>query len=93
VAHKLILNRGDEEQVHEFGDIEEAFNAATPWIMKGYIARITDKQGVIKYTQALANGQIATYPGDASAQAEGSGTPTWAQSPTPGPKKPWWRFW
>jgi len=93
VAHKLILNKGSEEQVHEFGDIEEAFNAATPWIMKGYIARVTDKQGVVKYTQALTNGNIATYFGDATAQAPGSGTPTTGQSPTPRPKKPWWRFW
>jgi hypothetical protein len=93
VAHKLILNKNGEEQVHEFGDIEEAFNAAMPWIMKGYIARITDKQGVVKYTQALANGRIATYPGDATAQAADSGTPTGGQSQTPASKKPWWRFW
>jgi hypothetical protein len=93
VAHKLILNKDGEEQVHEFGDIEEAFNAAVPWIMKGYIARITDKHGVVKYTQALTNGQIATYPGDATAQTTGSGPPTSSQAPTPGPKKPWWRFW
>jgi hypothetical protein len=93
VAHKLILNKDGEEQVHEFGDIEEAFNAAVPWIMKGYIARITDKHGVVKYTQALTNGQIATYPGDTTAQTTGSGPPTSSQAPTPGPKKPWWRFW
>jgi hypothetical protein len=29
--------------------------------MKGYIARVTDKQGAVKYTQVLVNGQIATY--------------------------------
>jgi hypothetical protein len=28
VAHKLILNKGEEEEVHEFADIEEAFHAA-----------------------------------------------------------------
>jgi hypothetical protein len=93
VAHKLILNKGGEEQVHEFGDIEEAFNAAMPWVMKGYTARITDKQGVVKYTQALASGQIATHFGDATTQAAGFGAPASGQSPTPGPRKPWWRFW
>lgn len=87
VAHNLILNKGGEEQVHEFADIEEAFSAAMPWIMKGYIARITDKHGVIKYTQALTNGQVATYPGNAMAWAAD------LESSTPGPKKPWWRFW
>ncbi|MBN2130593.1 MAG: hypothetical protein JW741_13915 [Sedimentisphaerales bacterium] len=68
MPHKLILNKGGEEQVHEYEDIEEAFNVALPWVMKGYVARITDKQGVVKYTQALSNGQIATYPGDATEQ-------------------------
>jgi hypothetical protein len=93
VAHKLILNRAGEEQVHEFADIEEAFNAAMPWIMKGYVARITDKQGVIKYTQALANGQIATYPGDATSRAANPESPASGQASSPGQKKPWWRFW
>jgi hypothetical protein len=93
VAHKLILNKGGEEQVHEFEDIEEAFNAAMPWILKGYIARVTDKQGAVKYTQALTNGQITTFPGDATTQVAATGTPDSGRSPTPGPKKPWWRFW
>jgi hypothetical protein len=93
VAHKLILNKGGEEQLHEFGDIEEAFNAAEPWILKGYIARITDTQGVVKYTQALTNGQIATYFGDATAQAPDPGALASGPSPTPERKKPWWRFW
>lgn len=93
MTHKLILIKDGEEQVHEFADVEEAFNAAVPWIMKGSIARITDKQGVVKYTQALANGQIGTYPGDATAQAAGSGVPGWGQSPAPSSRKPWWRFW
>jgi hypothetical protein len=90
VAHKLILNKGGEEQVHEFGDIEEAFNAAMPRIKEGYIARITDKHGVVKYTQALTNGQIATYPGDATNLAAGAAS---GQSPASGSRKPWWRFW
>ena len=81
MPHKLILNKGVEEQAQEHQDIEQAFNAAIPWIVKGYIARITDQQGVVKYTQALANGQIATYAGDAT-----------VRSALP-PKKPWWRFW
>jgi hypothetical protein len=93
VAHKLILNKGGEEQVHEFEDIEEAFTAAMPWVMKGYFARVTDKQGVVKYTQALTNGQIATYPGDATTHAKAASTPASGLSPTPRPKKPWWRFW
>ena len=89
MAHKLILNKAGEEQVHEFADIEEAFNAALPRIMEGYVARITDQHGVVKYTQALANGQIATYPGDATTLAGAAS----GQSPAPGRKKPWWRFW
>jgi hypothetical protein len=57
VAHKLSLNKNGEEQVLEFADIEEVFNAAMPWVMEGYIARITEKHGVVQYTQALTNGQ------------------------------------
>jgi hypothetical protein len=93
VAHKLILNKAGEELVQEFEDIEEAFNAAMPWIMKGYIARVADMQGAVQYTQALTNGQIATFPGDAATQAAPAGTPASGRSPTPGTKKPWWRFW
>jgi len=73
VPHKLILNNGSEEQVHECEDIEQAFDAAVPWIMKGYVARITDKQGAVKYTQALANGNIATRFGDATVFGVGPG--------------------
>jgi hypothetical protein len=90
VAHKLILNKGGEEQVHEFADIEEAFNAAMPQIMQGYVARITDKHGVVKYTQALANGHITTYPGDATTLAAEAAS---RGSSAPVPKKSWWRFW
>ena len=61
MAHKLILNKGGEEQVLEFSDIEKAFDGAEPWILNGYIARVTDGQGIVKYTQALTNGQIASY--------------------------------
>jgi hypothetical protein len=93
VPHKLILNNGSEEQTHEFADIEEAFNAALPWIMKGYIARVTDKQGIVEYTQALANGQVATYRGDATARSEVSRSPMSGGSPTPKSRKSWWRFW
>lgn len=90
MSHKLILNRGGEEQVQEFADIEEAFTAAMPLILAGYTARITDKNGVVKYTQAMSNGQITTYPGDATSQTAGSAS---GQSPAAVPKKPWWRFW
>jgi tetratricopeptide (TPR) repeat protein len=93
VGYKLILTKGGEEQVHEFVAIEEAFIAASPWIMKGYIARVTDKQGIVKYTQALVNGQIATYPGDATNQGAAPASPMSGQIPTIGPRKPWWRFW
>lgn len=93
MPYKLILNRGSEEQAQEFDDIEKAFNAAMPWIMKGYIARVTDKQGIVKYTQALVDGQIATYQGDATATREGSGSPTPGGPPTSGSRRSWWRFW
>ena len=93
MPHKLILNKGGEEQIQEYEDIEEAFNVAMPWIMKGYIARITDKKGVVKYTQSLSNGQIATYLGDATERRpEPEAQAGVGLSPTP-PQKPWWRFW
>jgi len=92
--HKLILNRGGEEQILELEDIEQALNEALPWVMKGYIARITDKQGVVKYTQALSRGQIATYPGDATEQPPGPGAHVVSGSQSmAAPRKPWWRFW
>jgi hypothetical protein len=91
VPHKLILNKGGKEQVQEYEDIEEAFNVAMPWIMRGYVARITDKKGVVKYTQALSNGQIATYSGDATERGSEAKAGI-GLSPTP-PQKPWWRFW
>ena len=64
-----------------------------PRIAEGYVARITDEKGVVKYTQTMTNGQIATYPGDATAPATNSGTPAGGQSPASGQTKPWWRFW
>ena len=91
--HKLLLSKGGEEQVLEFGDLERALNAALPWVMKGYIARVTDGAGVVQYTQALSGGQFVTYPGDATSQAAAAGAPAWGQSPIPGRAKPWWRFW
>jgi len=81
--YKLILNKGGEEQIFEFESVDLAFNEALPWIMNGYIARIIDEHGVVKFTQALANRQIETYPGDATNQC---------RSPTPG-RRPWWKFW
>ena len=93
MAHKLILNKGDEEQVHEFADIEEAFNSSRAWIMKGYTARITDGHGVVKYTQAAVNGQIATYPGDATTASTGAESAASGRTPVPRRPKPWWRFW
>jgi len=64
MTFKLILNRGQEERVHEFDAIEKAFDAAVPFIMDGFIARTTDKDGVVQFTQTLTDGQIATYRGD-----------------------------
>jgi hypothetical protein len=61
-------------------------NEALPWIMKGYIARITDEQGVVKFTQALANGPIATYPGDATGQRPDPNQ-VWGWSPPPGSRQ------
>jgi hypothetical protein len=89
MTFKLILNRGHEEQINEFDAIEKAFDAALPFIMEGFIARMTDKEGAVKYTQALADGQIATYLGDATATQQMAG-----EDATRGVgKKPWWRFW
>lgn len=93
MSHKLILNKGHEEQVHEFDAIEKAFDAAVPFIMDGFIARMTDKDGVVKYTQALTEGQIATYPGDATATRKMTNE-TEADDATGGARnRPWWKFW
>ena len=80
--YKVTVNKGSEEHVLEFEDIEQAFNGAMPWIAKGYIARITDEHGVVKWAQAV-NGLVVTYDGDANNQRR-------SMSP---PRKPWWRFW
>jgi hypothetical protein len=87
------LNNGGEEQVLEFEDIEQAMNGALPWIMKGYIARITDAEGVVKWTQALSGGQIATYQGDATKQPPASGAKARSNESMNPPRRPWWRFW
>jgi hypothetical protein len=93
MAHKLILNKGYEEQVYEFDAIGKAFDAAMPFIMDGFIARMTDKNGVVKYTQALTDGQIATYSGDATA-TQAATNETKASDKNRGARKtPWWKFW
>jgi uncharacterized RDD family membrane protein YckC len=89
---KLIVNKGAEEQVHEYESIEQAFDSAERWVATGFIARITDKQGIVKYTQALANGQIATYQGDATQQRpdsnkQGVGSPTSATQGSAHPRE------
>jgi uncharacterized membrane protein len=71
--HRLIVNKGPEEQVFECEDEEQAFNKAMPWLLKGYIARIADEQGVVKWTQAPSQGQIAAIQGDATQQQPQSG--------------------
>ena len=90
MAHKLILTKGNEEQVREFTGIEEAFNAAMPWIIDGYVARVTDKHGVVSHTQVLNNGHIDTYLGDVSTVAAGTAT---GQPTASGSARRWWRFW
>ena len=91
--HKLIINKGTEEQIFECGDEEQALNQAMPWVTKGYIARIVDEHGVVKWTQALSEGGVATFKDDATVQRVASGphAPS-GQSLAPS-KKPWWRFW
>jgi hypothetical protein len=42
-----IAARLAESRVEEYERIEHAFDAAIPWIAKGYVARITDKQGIV----------------------------------------------
>jgi hypothetical protein len=91
--HKLIINKGAEEQIFECEDEEQAFNQAMPWVMKGYIARIADEQGVVKWTQALSDGQIAVFKDDATEQRSGSGAQAPSSQPIASPRKPWWRFW
>ena len=92
-SHKLIINKGAEERIFECEDEEQALNQAMPWVMKGYIARIADEQGVVKWTQALSEGQVAVFKDDATVQRAASGphAPS-GQSLAPS-KKPWWRFW
>lgn len=93
-SHKVFLNKDGEEQILEYENIEQAMNGAVPWIMKGYIARITDAKGVVKWTQALSGGQIATYrQGDAIEQRLASGAKARSNGSTNPPRKPWWRFW
>jgi hypothetical protein len=84
---KLILNKDGEETIQEHASIEQTFDAAVPWIMKGFTARMMDEEGTVKYTQTLAEGQIATYPGDAT-QAKVDESQVYGYSP-----KPWWKLW
>jgi hypothetical protein len=91
--HRLILNKGAEQQIIECEDEEQAFAQAMPWLMKGYIARIADERGVVKWTQALRNGQVAVFKDDATERRPGSG-PCATSNPVMGQSaKPWWRFW
>jgi hypothetical protein len=86
-SFKLIVNKGAEERIFECEDEEQAFNQAMPLVMQGYIARIADEQGVVKWTQALSEGQVAVFKDNATGPRAPSG-----QSLTPS-RKPWWRFW
>jgi hypothetical protein len=92
-AHKLIITKGTEEQIFECGDEEQALNQAMPWVMKAYIARIVDEHGVVKWTQALSEGQIAVFKDDATEQRLGPGAKATSSQSMVAPRKPWWRFW
>ena len=70
--------------------------------MQGYIARMTDADGVVKYTQAVKGGKIATYNGDVTTSQPAPATPEpQATAPNAQPpqsnaapmQKPWWKFW
>jgi hypothetical protein len=89
---KLIVNKGTEEQIFECEDEEQAFNKSMLWVMKGYIARITDEQGVVKWTQALSNGQIAVFKDDATERRSETAAQATSSQPIASPKKSWWRF-
>jgi hypothetical protein len=93
MKHRLILNKGLNEQVQEFDAIENAFDAAIPYIRDGYIARMTDKNGFVKYTQSLSNGQIATQFGDATATQVFSDESDIHDDIDDIPARPWWKFW
>jgi hypothetical protein len=74
MPHKLILNKGDEKQVHEYEDIEQAFNAAVPWVMKGYIAPLPTSRGPSntrkRWPTAKSPGTPVTRPRGGVAQAK-----------------------
>jgi hypothetical protein len=91
--HKLIVNKGAEELVFEYEDEEQALDKATPWVMRGYIARIADEQGVVKWTLALDGGQFFTYKGDVVRKVPASAAQGESGQPVASSKKPWWRFW
>jgi hypothetical protein len=92
-SHRIILNRGDEERTLDAASIEEAFQKASPWVAKGFIARILDEQGIVRWTQALSNQQITVFEGDATKQRPGSRTEEKSTQLTGSSRKPWWRFW
>ena len=61
--YKLFLDKGQEKQVIEFEEAEEAVEAAFPWLIQGWVARIADRTGDVKRTQTFADGRITTeYP-------------------------------
>jgi hypothetical protein len=91
--YKLIVNRGTEERVFDCEDEEQAFDKAMPWVMQGYLARIADERGVVKWTQALSDGQLAVFKDDATEQRPGSGPPATSSQAMGPAQKPWWRFW
>jgi hypothetical protein len=51
--YKLIVTKGADEQTIKCKDEEDAFNKATPWVKDGYITRIADEEGTIKWTQSI----------------------------------------
>jgi hypothetical protein len=91
--HKVILNKGTEERILECGGEEQAFDEATPWVVRGYIARIVDEHGVVKWTQALSKGQPALFQDDVTERRPASGAQATGSQPRAAARKPWWRFW
>jgi hypothetical protein len=92
-SHQLIMNKCAEERIFECEDEEQALNQAMPWVIKGYSARIADEQGVVKWTQALSEGQVAVFKDEATVQRGASGRQAPSGQTLAPPKIPRWRFW
>jgi hypothetical protein len=86
------VNKGGEEQVFACEDEEQALDKGLPWVMQGYITRIADERGVVKWTQAVSDGQICLYKADTTQQRSRSGAQGKGGRPASSSTQPWWRF-